>query len=296
MKTALRWIGAAVAGSFLLLAAAIVILGSRAPQERYFDVAVEPVPVPTGVPAAIERGRYFVHAVAVCGVCHGTDLAGQVMSDSPVFGYVRTPNLTAGRNGVGQYYRPIDWVRAIRHGLAINGRAFTFMPVDHYYHITDADLGDMIAYLQSLRPVDNEGAVVELNVIARAIINSGLLGELVRAEVMNHTGPRPQPPAERGAYLAMVGGCGFCHGSHYRGGRGPEPGAPPAPDITGRGRLVEWRLDQFVAVMREGRKPEDGVIDPRFMPWRNGYQNMRDEDLEILFRYLRSLSANGATD
>ncbi|MCC7411441.1 MAG: hypothetical protein IT495_07410 [Gammaproteobacteria bacterium] len=292
----LRLVGAAVLVLLLVLITAIGILGSRSPREQYFEVAVEAVPVSSGDPAAIERGRYFVHAIAVCGVCHGLDLAGQVMSDSPIFGHVRTPNLTPGRNGVGQYYRPVDWARAIRHGLAVDGRAFAFMPVDHYYHIIDADLGDMIAYLESLAPVDNEGAVVDLNIVTRAIINSGLLGDLVRAGIMDHGGPRPTPPAERGAYLAIVGGCDFCHGPGLRGGQGPEPGAPPGPDITGSSRIATWTPEQFAAVMREGRKPEGDIINPMFMPWRNGYENMSTADIEILFRYLRSLPTGAGPD
>jgi len=287
--------GYAFATLLLLAVLLIIVLGWRSPREHYLNVEIEPVAVPRGDRSAIERGRYLVHAVAVCGVCHGTDLAGQVMSDSVLFGYVRTPNLTPGRNGVGSYYRAADWVRAIRHGLGVNGRALAFMPVDHYQYLTDADLGAMIAYLQSLAPVDNEGAVVRLNVLTRAIINSGLAGDLVRARIIVHEGPRPRAPADRGAYLALVGGCDFCHGPDLGGGQGPEPGAPPGPDITGRGPLADWTLEQFNALMREGRKGDGTIIDPRFMPWRNGYQHLSDEDLLILFRYLLALPRAGAS-
>jgi mono/diheme cytochrome c family protein len=207
---ALRWIGLGAAAAVALAALAVVVLGWRSPREQYFTVNPRPVPVPAADDVdAIERGQYFAHAIAVCGVCHGPDLGGQKMSDSLIYGYIVTPNLTPGRGGVGASYDVVDWVRAIRHGVTREGRAFAFMPVDHYFHITDADLGDLIAYLESLPPVDREGGVMRLGLLPKAIINSGMLGDLVRAKIIDHDAPRPPPASSRGAYIAQVGGCDF---------------------------------------------------------------------------------------
>ena len=41
------------------------------------------------------------------------------------------------------------------------------MPSDYFNQISDADLGAMIAYLQSLPPVDNDRTAVEINFTAR---------------------------------------------------------------------------------------------------------------------------------
>lgn len=286
----LRWALLATLAIAVLGVLAIVVLGWRSPREQYFTVRPQPVPLPAATDAAaIERGRYLVHAVAVCSVCHGEDLAGQVMSDSWIYGYVRTPNLTAGRGGVGSRYEVVDWVRAIRHGVSREGRAFAFMPVDHYFHITDDDLGAMIAYLRSLPPVDNEGAVVHLGILTRAIINSGVIGDLVRARIMDHDAPRPPPLPNRAAYLLQVGGCSFCHGEDYRGGQGPEPGAPPGPDITGGGVLAARTLAEFSDTMRTGRIISlKHQINPLHMPW-PGYRNMSDQDLRLLYDHLRQI-------
>ena len=267
--------------------AVVLSLGLRSPRHQYIDVDAKPVPVPTDA-EAIARGHYFAHGIAVCGVCHGDDLGGQNMSDSMVWGYIFTPNLTPGKGGIGRDYDVVDWVRAIRHGATREGRAFAFMPVDHYYYITDEDLGELIAYLRALPPVDNGGAQFDLGIIPRIIINSGLKGEFVRPKLMDHGGPRPPPAKSRGEYLATVGGCDFCHGPTLQGGQGPEPGAPPGPDITGTGRLADWDFATFVAVMTGGIVPEGRQINPLFMPWK-GYRNMSVEDLQILFDHLRAL-------
>ena len=286
---ALRWGLTAIGALVALVAVAIVVLGWRSPREQYFSVDPQSVPVPAADDVeAIERGQYLTHAVAVCGVCHGPDLAGQKMSDSVVYGYIVTPNLTPGRGGIGASYEVVDWVRAIRHGVTREGRAFAFMPVDHYFHITDSDLGDMIAYLRHLPAVDNEGGAFRLGLLPKAIINSGLLGDLVRAKIIDHRAPRPLPAPSRGTYLAQIGGCDFCHGPALRGGQGPEPGAPPGPDITGAGLLRERSFEQFVAAMRTGAMPGGRQINSMHMPWL-GYRNMNDADLRILYDHLRAL-------
>lgn len=285
--TVVRRLFAVLLGALLLVVALVVVIGWPSPRDYHVTVSPQAVRVSSGQ-AAVERGRYLAQAVAVCGVCHGDNLGGQTMSASLLYGYITTPNLTRGTGGIGNDYTVIDWVRAIRHGVGRDGRAFAFMPVDHYFHITDADLGDMIAYLRQLEPVDNPGAGrMDLGIIPRFIINSGLLGDLVRPRIMDHDAPRPPAAAGRGEYLVRVGGCDFCHGGNLRGGQGPEPGAPPAPDITASGRLAGWHFEQFAAVMLTGTVPEERIIDPMFMPWK-GYRNLSLQDLRTLFDYLRT--------
>ncbi|MCC5868019.1 MAG: cytochrome c [Gammaproteobacteria bacterium] len=284
----------AITATSLLLVAIIVlaIFASYSPRDQVFDVNPDPVPIPDDADA-LARGWYMAHAVGVCGVCHGPDLAGQTMSESVIWGYITTPNLTPGEGGIGGEYTVVDWVRAVRHGVGREGNPFAFMPVDHYFHMTDEDLGDMIAYLKSLPAVDNEGARMDLGIIPRIIINSGIKGDLVRAEKMDHTRPRPEPAASRAEYLVTLGGCDFCHGPTLTGGQGPEPGAPPGPDLTSSSAMAQWPLEDFEQVMRTGTLPTGEVINPFFMPWQ-GYQHLSDEDLALMFDYLRALP--GRTD
>src|SRR5262249_55910936 len=156
--------------------------------------------------------KHVVEAIAVCPICHGDDLGGTLAFSDAFLGQGYTPNLTAGRGGIARHYTDADWVRAIRRGVGRNGRGLIFMPVDHYYHLTDEDLGAVIAYLKSLPPVDNERTALQLNPLARLLIDLGIFGDVVRTARIEHTAPRPPRPADDGAYLIAVAGCTFCHG------------------------------------------------------------------------------------
>ena len=216
-------------------------------------------PIPADA-ASIARGRHLVEAVAVCTICHGENLGGKLAFEDNFLGRGYTANLTSGRGGVGRTYSTADWVRSIRYGVRPDGRGIIFMPSDYFNRISDADLGAIIAYLQSLPPVDNERTAVEINFAARLLIDLGMFGDVVRAARIDFRAPRPPPPADPGAYLVTLGGCTFCHGPHLTGGQGPEPGAPGGPDLTAGGPLSRWSLADFVrddAQRRQSGGPSD---------------------------------------
>lgn len=286
---ALRRIAIGLGGLAVLVALAVVVRLQCVPSARSlrWDLPDVAVPIPSDA-AAIARGRHLSESVAVCTICHGDDLGGKLAFDEPVFGRGYTPNLTRGRGGIAGTYTDADWVRAIRHGVARDGRGLLFMPVDHYRHLSDEDLGAMIAYYRSLPPVDNERTALELSVVARLMIDLGISGPVVRAAVMDHDAARPARPQDEGAYLIDVGGCSFCHGETLTGGQGLEPGAPPGPDLTRSGRLAGWSLAEFTAVLRTGTTPDGHAIDPRFMPWR-GYARMTDAEIAAIWDHLQRL-------
>jgi cytochrome c553 len=285
----LKWVGIGIVGVIALLLLVVtglnVIPGS--PLDTQFDIQPETIAVPTD-PAAVAHGQYLAESIGVCVVCHGENLAGRQMVDSPVLGSIHTPNLTAGAGGVGATYSDADWVRSLRHGVAPDGHGLIFMPTDYYYNLSDADLGAIIAYIKTLPPVDNTAAETRLNPVTVALLNAGQFGEVVRARDIVHDAPRPDPDANYGAYLLAVGGCTFCHGPDWRGGQGPEPGAPPAPDITGAGPWGERSFDEFAATMRTGIMPNGEQINPAFMPWA-GYSRMTDADLEAIWNHLQTI-------
>ena len=254
---------------------------------RYEVPRQPPVVVPTD-PAAIARGKHLSEAVAVCTLCHGDKLGGRLAFEHPLLGRGYTPNLTTGRGGIGAGYEVIDWVRALRHGVDRSGRGLLFMPVDHYIHLRDEELGAMIAYFRSMPAVDNERTRLELTALARLLINLGLSGDVVRAAKIDHNAPPPKPAAEKGAYLVKLDGCTFCHGSDLVGGQGLEPGAPPGPDLTRGGRSASRGYEAFAAAMRAGITVDGHGIDPQLMPWQ-GYRRMTDGELRAVWEYLQRL-------
>ncbi len=281
-------------GVVLLALGGIFALEMRSPRNRTYSPPEDDIAIPSDA-ASIARGKHLVEAVAVCTICHGDNLGGKLAFEDAFLGRGYTANLTSGRGGVGRTYSNADWIRSIRYGVRPDGRGIIFMPSDYFNQISDADLGAMIAYLQSLPPVDNDRTAVEINFTARLMIDLGVFGDVVRAARIDFRARRPPPTAGPGAYLVAVGGCTFCHGPQLTGGQGPEPGAPGGPDLTSGRPLSSWSLADFLATMRLGLNPEGHQIQPKYMPWL-GYRNTTDDELRSIWRYLRSLPSASRAD
>ncbi|WP_183677813.1 c-type cytochrome [Oceanithermus desulfurans] len=248
--------------------------------------------VPEGTEAR-QRGGYLFSAF--CAGCHGLDLAGNVILDDPAIGSIAASNLTSGAGGVGQRYDDLDYVRAIRHGLRPDGTPLAIMPSQAYWHLSNDDLGALIAFIKSAPPVDRRVAKAELRPLGRILVGLGLF-EFAANRIV-HDAKRPAAPAPGvtpayGAYLVNVGDCRLCHGAALTGGRPPEPGAPFAPGLTGK-HLAEWGEAGFIATMRTGVNPEGHALDPRYMPWRD-YARLSNDDLAAIYAYLQS-AMNGTS-
>jgi len=262
-------------------------LSNRQLAKRY-AVTPEAVTVPTDS-AAIVRGRHLATAIGKCVNCHGDNLDGQRMGMGPV-GTFTAINLTRGKGGVGNF-SDADLVRAIRHGVAPDGRPLIFMPSRAYSGFNATDLAALIAYIRSVPSVDNELPPSSVGPIGRMIIARDPT-KLIAAPALDHTAPFPAeilpgPTAEYGGYLVVVGGCTICHGPDLRGGlkEGP-PGTPPSQDLTPSGDPGKWTEADFRKALREGLRPDGTVINP-FMPWRLT-KLMTDEEIAAVWAYLKT--------
>ena len=293
---ALRWIGIVVGSVLGLIVVGVGVLYALTERRitKEYEVAGLEVPVPTDS-VSLARGARIAMTRG-CAECHTADLGGGGFINEPIVANLYTANLTSGNGGVASHYKSAaDWERAIRHGVAPDGRALLFMPSHEFYHLSDEDLGALIAYLRTVPPVDRTVGTQSVGPIGRGLFASGLL-PLVPAELIDHAAPRPVAPApgvtpEYGKYLAVT--CTGCHGETYSGG--PIPGAPPemgvprniTPDkATGLG---DWTLADFTRALREGVS-------------KNGYQlgkdmpvamtkHLTDEELAAIWAYLQTVPA-----
>jgi cytochrome c553 len=258
---------------------------------RKYDMTLTAVMVPEDE-GAIAWGSHLVNAVTGCTDCHGPDLSGTIMSDDPV-AVMAAPNLTAGKGGLGTEFTAADWVRAIRHGVRRDGSSLLIMPSYAYAHLSDRDLGAMVAYLRQLPPVDNELPALKLRPLGRALVAAGAFDEEFVAKkvpVRSHYDEvEPGPSLEYGEYLATVSGCNSCHRPDLKGGPAGPPDAPPASDIS-PAALASWDIHDFFRAMREGIRP-DGTEISEFMPWR-AMGRMTDEELNAIWLYLGSVSSD----
>ncbi len=276
----------------LLLCAIVALFWriSQSPRNRIYHPPDDHIAIPTDQ-ASITRGKHMVEAIAVCTICHGVNLGGKLAFADSFLGRGYTSNLTSGRGGVGRTYTNADWIRSIRYGVRPDGHGIPFMPSDYFNKISDADLGGIVAYLKTIPPVDNNRTHVEINSLARLLIDLGVFGDLVRAAKIDFHAPRSKPPKSQGEYLVQVGGCTFCHGPGLAGGQGPEPGAPPGTDLTVGGPLARWSFSDFGKTMRTGVDARGHAISPKFMPWL-AYGNMTDAELHEIWLYLRLLPSS----
>ena len=296
MRKFFKWLGI-ILGSLvglILLAILGLYVSANFRVNRLYSVQAETIIIPTD-PASIERGKHWVTS-GVCQYCHGSDLAGTAFMDDPMLGSVPAPNLTSGKGGAGSEFADADWVRAIRYGVNPENHGLIIMPSTHFYHFSDRDLGDIIAYLKSIPSVDKEWPEPEFAPLGKILIGTGVMGNVIEAEMIDQNAVRPSAlpegvTPEYGAYLTEVSGCRICHGEDLTGVKNPpNPAAPPVPGLVAGSEVAFWSEADFIQTIRTGVAPSGHALT-EFMPWKN-FRNMTDDQLKAIWLYLNSLSAD----
>lgn len=285
----LKWIAYILGGlvAVILIALGVFYFMSEQKLANSYEVTPDTVAVPSDE-ASIARGQHIVHAVSDCVGCHTENLGGEMFLDDPSFAQIPAPNLTSGQGGVGGSYTDEDWVRALRHGVAADGRQLVIMPSHWYNYMTDEDLGAVIAYLKTVPPVDQEWPDRTVAFIPTRILLA--LGAIKFApDLIANNGTRPTPAAEvsveYGEYISRIAACRDCHGVDLAGG--VDPGAPQGPNVTPGGAFAAYTEEHFLTMMRTGVTPGGRTLSEE-MPWVN-YGQMTDDELKALFMYLQSL-------
>ena len=291
-----KWVGIVLGSLVGLLVLAFVLLyiiGSVEWSRMHgkYDVPVETITIPTD-DASIARGEHIA-TIRMCRECHTEDLSGQ-FEGVPGLITLSLPNLTPGAGGVGATNTDEDWVRAIRHGVGHDGRGLILMPSRISYYLSDDDLADLIAYLKSLPPVDNELPKTELGPLGRVMLTLGQLPPDLIPNVISidHDGPRPVAPepgvtVEYGKYLAIT--CTLCHGANLNGGTITTDAEYLAPNLTPGGELRFWSEEDFMRTLRTGITPSGHQLKD-VMAWKY-FGQMTDDELKAAWMYLQSLPA-----
>lgn len=298
-----------IAGIAISLIIVCLLLVIQLRYKRKFDAPFPALTASTD-PAIIARGQELVFGAAHCANCHAPadksavsdstqpmPLSGGLKFEIPL-GDIFAPNLTPDKTGI-LYKSDGAIARALRHGVATNGRAlFDFMP---FHHTSDEDLIAIISYLRSQPPVAHE---VPEN-------NMNLLGKAIKAFVLKPAGPTETVPssvhrdtsAAYGRYLAnSIANCQGCHtnrdlmtgafiGKRYAGGFTMESKTDSgtvyvtSPNLTPHktGRITGWSQEQFINRFRRGR-----IIAASHMPW-EPFSKLKTEDLKAIYNYLQTL-------
>ena len=186
MKKVFKWIGI-VLGSLvglILVAVGTLYFMGNARLNKVYDFPPSNIVLPTDE-ASIEYGRH--RAESLCQGCHGEDLSGvENWFNAGPLGTVDSANLTSGEGGVGQEFTSDeDYVRAIRHGIDPEGKPIFMLAVVSTAHLSDEDLGAIIAYVKSVPPVDHKTNGHNFKPLAKILLAAGKLGKLP-VEAVDH--------------------------------------------------------------------------------------------------------------
>ena len=283
-----------------------------------------PVPNITieSTPDRVERGKYLANHVAICMDCHTqrnySFFAGPLKMETFGAGGEEFPE-SMGFPGT-LYARNItpaglkDWTdgeifHALTTGIRKNGEAiFPLMPWHRYATSDKEDILSIIAYIKTLKPIENQVPETRLNFPLNLIVRT-----MPKAPAFV-TRPDTTDEVAYGKYLANMAACADCHtmtkkgeplpGMDFAGGfqfimpQGVLRSANITPDEkTGIGT---WTREQFINRFKtyaQESAQRIPVVEPytetqfqTVMPWIM-YAGMTEKDLGSIYAYLRSVKA-----
>ena len=282
MKSILKWTIRILLAIVVILVvtgfALLMVGGSKATKSYVAEGMLTSVPTDS---SAIQHGERLSKALG-CASCHGDNLAGQVLGDEAPF-LLAPANITGGKGSATANYRTEDWDRAIRHGLRPDGTPILIMPSRSYHKLADSDIADLIAYLQTVQPVDNEVPKSELRAMGKVLVAFGVPFYETELGPTDVVAPPVGPTAEYGSYLASAM-CASCHGKNFEGGPSPDPDLP-APSLASASK---WTQDTFIRVLRTGVRPNGDSLNVEAMPY-DIFEHWTDDEITAVHAYLRTV-------
>ncbi|EIK96170.1 gluconate 2-dehydrogenase [Pseudomonas sp. M47T1] len=259
---------------------------------------------------AVTRGRYVAIA-GDCAACHtdphqGKPFAGGYALQTP-FGTLLASNITSDKStGIGGWTEA-EFTRAVREGKGRDGEnLYPAMPYNAYVKVSDQDMHDLWAYMQTVPAVDNKVVSNQLpfpfNI--RLMMMGWNLLFFDKTPFVPVAGATAQ--INRGAYLVQgLGHCAACHtAKNFLGGdkggaflQGGDLAGWHAPEITNNPYvgIGGWSQAQVVQYLKTGSNDVAVASGPMAEAVTNSTQHMSDEDLVAIAAYLQSLPGSSAT-
>ncbi|MBC7759996.1 MAG: c-type cytochrome [Phormidesmis sp. FL-bin-119] len=268
-------------------------------------------------PGRIERGYYLVNSVVSCMDCHSerdwSKFAGPIVKGS--FGKGGEEfNQKYGFPGkfFAKNITPFalkDWtdgeiLRAVSSGVNKDGKAlFSLMPHPYYGKLDREDLYSIIAYLRTLKTIENSVPDSEVDFPMNFIINT------IPQKATFSKIPDRADQVAYGAYLFTAATCGDCHtksekgvplaGMELAGGfEFPMPlgGIARSANITPDKEtgIGNWNEEAFVQRFKTYSNPAYRPVETKkgdfntVMPW-TIFTTMKNEDLKAIYAYLKTV-------
>ena len=240
MKRVLVWVGKGLGALAALLV--VVGLGAFAASEAMIRWPSPKVDVRLAAATdagAAARGKRLANVYG-CHDCHGARLEGKLFFDEMPVGRLAGPNLSKAM----VHQSDADLARAIRTGVAADGRNLWIMPSDSFAQLSDGETADLIAYLRTFPARAGQANVREFGPVGRIGI---LIGKFRSAPQILKAGPGAAsidlgPQYAQGRSLARA--CAECHGRDLKGGP-----TVNAPDLAIAGA---YEPEDFERLLRTG--------------------------------------------
>ena len=282
MKRLLRWAGIAagsLAGLALVAYAVLYVLSERVLRRSYAIPAVA-ISIPID-PESIAAGRRLATVRGCVAGCHGKEAEGAVLFDEPMIGRIVAPNLTASV----RKFSDAELVVVIRNGVRPGGRSTFVMPSEVFAGLTDADLGQIIAFLKSLPVLPGPGPGVSLGPLGRVGVVTGQFK--TAPQLIAEAVPLPDSTNEeaaRGRYLARTV-CAQCHGTSLHGDSNP---AFTSPDLR---VVAAYSPEEFVQLLRMGVALGGRKLGMMRETARDNLAHLTDGEIADLYSYLHAMPA-----
>jgi mono/diheme cytochrome c family protein len=296
------------------LTGAVLTLAAYVVWDNWFRVgpATEMAqPVADATPQiTIARGQYLARA-GNCMACHtargGEPMAGGRRIETP-FGSVFSTNLTPDKvTGLGHWTADDFW-QALHHGRSKGGRLLIpAFPYNHTSVITRSDSDDLLAWLQSLPPVNQPAQAHTLFWPLGTQPALAVWRSLFFSPTPFQADPAQNAEWNRGAYLVLgLGHCAACHSPRNElGASGPvndlSGGLMPvlnwyAPDLTSEREtgLASTPLQDIVRLLRTGASANARTSGPMAEVVQHGTSHMTQADLQAMAVYLQSRARDAA--
>lgn len=266
----------AVTATLAVASAAVVYVISERVIHRKYDVALAPpIAIPTDA-ASVAEGERLAHIRGCNGSCHGERVGGHSWDEGWFAGRAMAPDLALA----ARTYSTAELERVIRRGVRANGEGVEIMPSPMFYHLSDEDLGRIIAFLRSAEVTDKRIYAFDAGPKWRWQMVTGEW--LPWPEDIAGLGPRMPAPSPDdtlrfGEYLARTS-CSECHGDRLEGG-------PGTPNLT---VAAAYSIEDFTKLMRTGVAL--GGRELRLMSdvARARFSHFNDTEIGALHAYLRS--------
>ena len=254
----------------------------------------------------VKRGDYLVNGILTCGNCHtpkgpSGDIAERAFSgglswDELPF-KVTAPNITQDKEtGIGNY-TDAELKQVLRKGIKRNGVPVAMvMPSGFYEIMTEHDLDAVIAYLRTIKPVNNRVPDPVYKMPQGHPIPPG--GDKPFTEVML------SDKANKGRYLVTIAHCMECHTPMGPNGRefatrlGAGGFAMPGPWGVSVSRNITsskakgiggWGDDEIKRAITQGVSRDGSTLKPPM--GFHYYATVAPDDLDAVVTYLRTVPA-----